>query len=214
MSKYRHIRKVRYCQDGRVVVTGKAVCCGGVKMPNVLYMKVLRYPYPHAGIVSIGISKAETMPGVKFVMTYRNASVWRTSVPAYRPVMDQHLRSTGNMMAVVSAANNDVVGEALEPIEVEYRQPTPVYDVEGTIRPGALEVCRAEGNIESRGYHYEGNCLLPGSYFEGNDPLFYYARGGDVKKGFEENGAVVEGRVSYDRPSFPGAPEVPFIAAR
>lgn len=214
MSEYRHIGKVRRRQDGRAIVTGKAVYCDDIKIPNVLYMKVLRCPYPHAEIVSIDTSKAEAMPGVKSVMTYKNAPAWKTGVPAHRPVMDQHLRFTGDVVATVSAVSNDIAEEALELIEVEYKQLTPVYDVEEAIKPGAPEVYRAEDNIESKGYHYENNCLPPGSYFEGNDPPFYYIREGDVEKGFEESDVVVEGKVSYDKPSFPGAPEVPFIAAR
>ena len=214
MSEYRHIGKVRRRQDGRAIVTGKAVYCDDIKIPNVLYMKVLRCPYPHAEIVSIDTSKTEAMPGVKSVMTYKNAPAWKTGVPAHRPVMDQHLRFTGDVVATVSAVSNDIAEEALELIEVEYKQLTPVYDVEEAIKPGAPEVYRAEDNIESKGYHYENNCLPPGSYFEGNDPPFYYIREGDVEKGFEESDVVVEGKVSYDKPSFPGAPEVPFIAAR
>ena len=214
MSEYRHIGKVRRRQDGRAIVTGKAVYCDDIKIPNVLYMKVLRCPYPHAEIVSIDTSKAEAMPGVKSVMTYKNAPAWKTGVPAHRPAMDQHLRFTGDVVATVSAVSNDIAEEALELIEVEYKQLTPVYDVEEAIKPGAPEVYRAEDNIESKGYHYENNCLPPGSYFEGNDPPFYYIREGDVEKGFEESDVVVEGKVSYDKPSFPGAPEVPFIAAR
>ena len=214
MSEYRHIGKVRRRQDGRAIVTGKAVYCDDIKIPNVLYMKVLRCPYPHAEIVSIDTSKAEAMPGVKSVMTYKNAPAWKTGVPAHRPVMDQHLRFTGDVVATVSAVSNDIAEEALELIEVEYKQLTPVYDVEEAIKPGAPEVYRAEDNIESKGYHYENNCLPPGSYFEGNDPPFYYIREGDVEKGFVESDVVVEGKVSYDKPSFPGAPEVPFIAAR
>lgn len=214
MSEYRHIGKVRRRQDGRGIVTGKAVYCDDIKIPNVLYMKVLRSPYPHAEIISIDTSEAETLKGVKSVMTYKNAPAWKSGVPAHRPVMDQHLRFTGDVVATVSAISNDIAEEALELIKVEYKQLPPVYDVEEAIKPDAPQVYRPEDNIESKGYRYENNCLPPGSYFEGDDPPFYYIREGDVRKGLEESDVVVEGKVSYDKPTFPGAPETPFIAAR
>jgi xanthine dehydrogenase molybdenum-binding subunit len=51
--------------------TGTAVFTADMKLPNMLFGKVLRSPYPHAKIVSIDTSKAEALPGVKAVVTYK-----------------------------------------------------------------------------------------------------------------------------------------------
>ena len=163
MSEFRHIGKVRRRQDGRAIVTGKALYCDDLPIKNCKYAKVLHSPYPHAEIVSIDTSEAEKLPGVIGVMTYKNAPAWKTGVPAHRPVMSQHLRFVGDTVAAVAAETPQIAEEALELIKVEYKQLTPVYDVEDAIKDGAPEVYRAEDNIESKGYHYDHNCLPPGS---------------------------------------------------
>lgn len=212
MSEFRHIGKVRRRQDGRAIVTGKALYCDDLPIKNCKYAKVLHSPYPHAEIVSIDTSEAEKLPGVIGVMTYKNAPDWKTGVPAHRPVMSQHLRFVGDPVAAVAAETPQIAEEALELIKVEYKELTPVYDVEDAIKDGAPEVYRAEDNIESKGYHYDHNCLPPGSWFEGDDPPFYKIQEGDVAKGFAESDVVVEGKVAYTW-TFPGAPEGPFVAA-
>lgn len=212
MSEFRHIGKVRRRQDGRAIVTGKALYCDDLPIKNCKYAKVLHSPYPHAEIVSIDTSEAEKLPGVIGVMTYKNVPAWKTGVPAHRPVMSQHLRFVGDPVAAVAAETPQIAEEALELIKVEYKQLTPVYDVEDAIKDGAPEVYRAEDNIESKGYHYDHNCLPPGSWFEGDDPPFYKIQEGDVAKGLAESDVVVEGKVAYTW-TFPGAPESPFVAA-
>lgn len=214
MSEYRHIGKVRRRQDGRGIVTGKALYSDDIKIPNALYMKVLRSPYPHAEILSIDTSKAEALPGVKSVMTYQNAPDWKTGIPACRPVLGQKVRFTGDAVATVAALTNEIAEEALDLIQVEYRQLPAVYDVEDAIKDDAPQIYGPEDHIESKGYVYDHNCLPPGSWFEGNDPPFYKIQEGCTEKGFEESDVVVEGKVAYDKPTFPGAPEAPFIAAR
>ncbi|HDM09485.1 MAG TPA: aldehyde oxidase, partial [Desulfobacteraceae bacterium] len=55
--------------DSLAKVTGKAMYTADVKLPRMLYAKVLRSPYPHARILNIDTSKALKLPGVKAVVT-------------------------------------------------------------------------------------------------------------------------------------------------
>ena len=48
-------------------VSGRAKYASDIKRPGQLYAKFLRCPYAHAKVVSIDISAAEKMPGVKAV---------------------------------------------------------------------------------------------------------------------------------------------------
>lgn len=214
MSEYRYIGKPVRRVDGTGIVTGKAQYCDDLHIPNALYLRVLRSPHAHAEIVSIDTSKAEALPGVKSVMTYKNAPAWKTGMPASRPVMDHHIRCVGDTVATVAAITDEIAREALALIEVEYEVLEAVYDVEEAIKDGAPQVYRAEDNIEAKGYVYHNNQLPPGSYFEGDDPPFYFIHEGDVEKELAESDVVVEGKVAYNCPTFPGAPETPFIAAR
>ena len=54
-------------------VTGRAKYTGDIDLPGMLAARVLRSTRPHARIVSIDTSKAEAMPGVRAVMTYKDA---------------------------------------------------------------------------------------------------------------------------------------------
>lgn len=214
MSEYRYIGKPCRRKDGNAIVTGSAVYCDDIKLPSALVMRVLHCPYPHAEIVSIDTSEAEALPGVKSIMTYENAPKWKTGTPAHRPPVDKHLRFTGDAVATVAAISNEVADKALKLIKVEYKELPAVYDVEEAMKPDAPQLFYPEDNIESKGFVFKNNCLPPGSYFEGDDPPFYFIREGDTEKGFKECDVVVEGKVSYDKLTFPGAPESPFVAAR
>src|SRR5438132_6665860 len=53
--------------------TGKAEYATRIWFPNLLYTKFLTCPHPHARIKSLDASKAEKMPGVAYILTYKNA---------------------------------------------------------------------------------------------------------------------------------------------
>ena len=71
-SNYRHIGKGTPRLDAEEIVTGAAEYIDDLKLPGMLYGKALRSPYPHANIKSIDTSKAEQLPGVEAVVTYKN----------------------------------------------------------------------------------------------------------------------------------------------
>ena len=51
-------------------VTGRATYTRDVRLPGMLYARVLRSPHPHARIRSIDVSRAEALPGVRSVVTH------------------------------------------------------------------------------------------------------------------------------------------------
>ena len=59
--------------DAYEKVSGRAKYTHDLNLPHMLWMKTLRSPTPHAKIVSIDTSKAEALPGVKLVLTHKNA---------------------------------------------------------------------------------------------------------------------------------------------
>src|SRR5581483_8917727 len=60
-------RPVRH--DGVEKVTGRAIYGADIKLPGLLYGKVLRSPYAHARIKRIDVERALAHPGVKAVVT-------------------------------------------------------------------------------------------------------------------------------------------------
>ena len=55
--------------DAPAKVTGKALYAGDLKMPAMLYGKILHSPLAHAKIKRIDVSQAKALPGVKDVIT-------------------------------------------------------------------------------------------------------------------------------------------------
>ena len=53
--------------------TGKALYATRVLLPNLLYVKLLTCPHPHARIKRLDTSKTERMPRVAYILTYKNA---------------------------------------------------------------------------------------------------------------------------------------------
>jgi CO/xanthine dehydrogenase Mo-binding subunit len=51
-------------------VTGRATYTRDVRVPGMLYARVLRSPHPHARIRSVDASGAEALPGVRVVITH------------------------------------------------------------------------------------------------------------------------------------------------
>jgi CO/xanthine dehydrogenase Mo-binding subunit len=113
-------------------VTGRAKYCEDLKIPGMLYGKVLRSPYAHAKIISIDTSRAENMSGVRAVITGRDVPEKR-----YGPsVFDQHIlarkvvRYVGDPVAVVAADSIEVAERALDLITVEYEELSAIFDIE------------------------------------------------------------------------------------
>ena len=141
-------RPVRH--DGADKVTGKAVYGTDLNLPGMLWGKVLRSPYAHARIKSVDASKAEALPEIKAVVTYKDLAnvedrieeVGEDVYTSMKYVRDNILASDkalykGHAIAAVAAASAHAAEEALDLIEVEYEPLPPVTDVEAALAPGA-----------------------------------------------------------------------------
>jgi 4-hydroxybenzoyl-CoA reductase subunit alpha len=105
-------------------VTGQARYAGDMKLPGMLYGKILRSPYAHARILRIDASQALKLPGVKAVITGQDTLGIKYGVWRLRPeTMDQYplarekVLYVGNEVAAVAAIDEDTAEEALEAIE-------------------------------------------------------------------------------------------------
>ncbi len=171
-AKLRIVGKATPRVDGINRVSGSAKYTHDIQLPGMLYAKFLRCPHPHARIVRIETSKADALPGVRAVLTYRNTPQiqWRGGRTF---IFDQTLRYHGDEVAAVAADEEDIAEDALELIEVEYEPLPAVLDPFEGMKPDAPQLW-PEGNLE-----------------DGHPSV--YTRG-DVEKGFSQADAVVEGR--------------------
>lgn len=155
MKKFTVINTPVHNIDGIAKVTGRAEYTFDVNLPQMLYGKILRSPYPHAEILSINTSQAERLPGVKAVVTGRDTpgkkqGIWRR----FKELCDEEIlaiekvRYIGEPVAAVAAVDEDTAEEALELIDVEYKPLTGVFEPLEAIKEGAPQVHEhAERNI-------------------------------------------------------------------
>ena len=126
-------------EDGPEKVSGKTCYAGDLRLPGMLWGKVLRSPFPHARIVRMDTSGALQLPGVHAVLTGRDLAgrlVGRTlrDVPL---LAQEKVRFVGERVAAVVADDVDTAEEALTRIEVEYAELPAVFDPVEAMQPGA-----------------------------------------------------------------------------
>jgi xanthine dehydrogenase molybdenum-binding subunit len=143
-------------------VTGKATYTGDVKLPGMLYARVLRSPHAHARIRHVDVSKALALAGVKAVLTHENCSVvWgagsvaggiqyndeiKKATKQRRYAFNNPVRFIGDPVAAVAAIDRHVAEHALQLIAVDYEALPFVLDPEEALQPGAVAIW-PEGNL-------------------------------------------------------------------
>jgi CO/xanthine dehydrogenase Mo-binding subunit len=110
-------------------VTGRAAYIQDLKVPGMLYGKILRSKYPHARIVRMDTSKAKNLLGVRAVITADDVPVIRYGFMKDQPVLKSgKVRSYRDEVAAVAAIDPDIAEEAIHLIEVEYEALPGVFD--------------------------------------------------------------------------------------
>ena len=201
-NNYRYIGKHVSRADGRDLVSGRRPFIDDVRIPGMLMARVLRSPYPHANIVKIDTTKAKAAPGVRAVLTYKDAPDWKCGLPQHRKVLDQRVRFTGDSVALVAAETLEAADEACRQIEVEYEELPFVLDCEEAIKPDAPQLYD----------EFPGNVLPKVTPF--SEEPFNQIHVGDVEKAFEEAAYVAEGYYCYDKLPHPLPPESPGVIAQ
>ncbi|MBI2934202.1 MAG: molybdopterin-dependent oxidoreductase [Chloroflexi bacterium] len=202
-TTYRHIGKATPRKDARDVVTGKIQYIDDMKVPRMLYARVLKSPHPHAEITGIDTSRARAMGGVRAVVTHEDAPPWRGGTPPHRRILNKRVRFVGDAVALVAADSLEIADEALGLISVEYHLLPPVYDVEEAMKPGAPQLYEEfPGNIFPRGAPEFGPKALQQIVL------------GDIEQGFREADVIAEGTCAYENLPNPLPPEPPGLIAR
>jgi xanthine dehydrogenase molybdenum-binding subunit len=166
--------------DAHSKITGAAEFSGDRIPKHLLHGRTLRSPHAHAEIISIDTSKAESLPGVRAVVTYRDAPEIPfeagDSTPAQEAIapvylLNRTLRHVGDEVAAVAADTEEIADEALRLIEIEYRSLPFVLDAEAALEAGAPTV-RGGTNLAGR---------VPIEFFRG-----------DIDRGMRDAEMIVE----------------------
>src|SRR5579859_6895057 len=108
--------------DGRDKVTGAALFAADVRRPGMLVGKVLRSPLPHARILRIDTSAAQSMAGVRAVLTgadFPAGARFGRNTRDMPGLARDKVRFAGEKVAAVAADSAEIAERALSSIEVE-----------------------------------------------------------------------------------------------
>lgn len=128
--------------DGQALVKGKAVFADDINIKDMLHVKILHSPVAHARIQKIDTSAAEAMDGVIAVFTHKDFTphYYTTAGQGYPEpsprdtlLLDSTVRFVGDRVAFVAAESLEIAEEALEHIEVEYKELPCIFDAEQAI---------------------------------------------------------------------------------
>ncbi|HZA55953.1 MAG TPA: xanthine dehydrogenase family protein molybdopterin-binding subunit [Candidatus Udaeobacter sp.] len=171
--------------EGELKVSGKAVYAVDVTLPGMLWGKLLRSPIASGRIKRLDASKALALPGVHAVVTGEDCSGLKIGRRLYdMPILaDGVVRFIGEKVAAVAADDELIAEEALNLIEVEYEEMTPLLDPVEAMKPGAPV-------IHPDVMNYKG---LPKPLKEPSNDFIYITWGrGDIETGFRQADVIVE----------------------
>ena len=185
MDNYRYLGKNIERKDALEKVTGTAVFGADINLPRQLYAAICRSPYAHAKIVSIDVSEAKELPGVKVVLTGKdnlgNFGQFITDQPI---IAGDKVRYEGEPVAAVAAEDLDTAMEAVRKIKVVYEPLKAVLNPLDAIKPDSILVHDDWNEYEMA---HEA-CPTIGT----NICDSFRLRRGDVAKGFQEADIIIE----------------------
>ena len=154
-------------------VTGRAVYADDIKIPGMIYGKVVRTRYPHARILNVDVSKAKALPGVYAVLTAKDipgSNRVGVAITKDQPVIaDDKVRYMGDAVAVIAARDMKTAEKAARLVEVQYEPLPVVVDQEEALSPNAPKI------------HEKGNLIC-----------HHKVRKGNIEHGFKEADIIVE----------------------
>src|SRR3990172_5183539 len=156
-------------------VTGKGIYADDLYVEGMLHARALRSRYPHALLKNVDASKAKAMPGVIAVLTAddipgrKDCGVHEIDWPV---LCYDKVRYVGDAIALVVADSEEIAGQALDLIEVEYEPLPVVAGPKQAAQPGAPAVHE---------HHPAGNFLA-----------HFHLENGDVAAGFAQADVIAE----------------------
>jgi CO/xanthine dehydrogenase Mo-binding subunit len=192
-EKYTSIGKSEFNVNAIAKVTGKAKYVTDLELPRMLFGKLKRSPYPHAKIISIDISQAEAMPGVKAVIVGdEETSPFRygSGVEDEYILARDKVRFVGDVVAAVAAETEEIAQEAVDLIDVEYEELPAVFDGDEAFKKDPPAILHED--LKS----YKLIQSVPPRFEEDRPNVFNYfrIRRNDTEKGFKESDHVFENR--------------------
>jgi xanthine dehydrogenase YagR molybdenum-binding subunit len=133
-DKHRLLNHAMTRVDGPQKVSGAAHYTYDIRLPGMLFARILRCPHAHARVTKLDTSAAEKMPGVAAVI----------------PGPLTELRFAGAPVAAVAARTPEIAADAIKAIVVNYEVLPHVVHAHAAIQPNAPKVVEQESNLQEK----------------------------------------------------------------
>jgi carbon-monoxide dehydrogenase large subunit len=152
-------------KEDKRFITGLGRFVDDMVVPGMKHAVFVRSPHAHAGITSVDVTRAETMPGVIGVLTGRQLKAdgignlicgWmihsKDGTPmkmgAWSPLAVDRVRYVGDAVAVVVADTRAQARDAAEAVDIGYEEKDAVTSAVRALEPGAPQLHpEAENNL-------------------------------------------------------------------
>lgn len=146
--------------DGPDKVTGRALYAADLRLPGMLFARVVRSPHAHALLGTIDAAAALAEPGVVAVLTaadFGGKNSFGSRDVLDRPVLAEgKVRFVGEAVAVVVAESPSAAENACSKVNVAY-QPLPgLFSPDEALAPGVPAIHEG-GNLSYEGWVRRGN---------------------------------------------------------
>jgi CO/xanthine dehydrogenase Mo-binding subunit len=154
MSERKYVGRPADAVDGLAKIMGQAKFVGDYQLPDMLHVKVLRSPVPHARIVRLDVTPALKVPGVVAAITsedFVDHSLWGWPIKDQYILAYQKVLYVGHGIAAVAAETPEAALAGIEAIELELEELPAVFDPHEALAPDApqvsLESPTGQGNL-------------------------------------------------------------------
>lgn len=136
-DKKSYINKRVVKKDAMALMAGRPVYTNDLAPKESLIVKALRSPHAFAKIVSIDTSKAELVPGIECILTYKDVpkirfteagQTYPEASPYDRYILEDIVRYVGDEVALIAGNDIKAINKAMKLIKVKYEVMEPVLD--------------------------------------------------------------------------------------
>lgn len=176
--------------NAKRLLTGRGRFVDDIHLPRMLHAAFVRSPHAHARIVSIDVTKAKAMPGVRLIADGRDVAgvcaPWvgtllhfkgMKSPPQY-PLPLEKVMWVGEPVVAIVADSRARAEDAAEQVEIVYEELEPLVDMDAARQPDAPRL-------------HDG--------FADNIAFHLALENGDVDAAFAEAALIVETEMSFGR---------------
>ncbi len=187
-------------RDGPEKLTGRARYAGDVRLPGMLYARLVSSPYASAKITSIDTEAARRMPGIVAVFTAQDLEGtlkgWESGSRRLNFLANGHVVFAGQPVAVVLSETEALAEDGAAAVEVTYEPSAAVVDPIKGMQDGAP---RVREHLAAGAQEQDLHAAVSASEDEeehedlhDNVSNTLHFKRGDMEQGFREADVIVE----------------------